>query len=118
MVVYHLHDLEEVVFSKSLEAICQFVHVDLVREEVRLVDVLSSPERILLGWEERNQTHILLRPLLLFRSSSPPAARFDFTPFSSPGTGPDSRSKANSAGLGFLNVCKDKRNEYMCHSVK
>jgi hypothetical protein len=51
-----------------------------------------------------------------FDPSSPPAARFDFTPFSSPGTGPDSRSAANSAGLGFLNVCKDMRHEYKSDS--
>jgi hypothetical protein len=36
VVMYHLHDLEEVVFSKSLEAVRQFVHVDLLPEEVSL----------------------------------------------------------------------------------
>lgn len=39
-----------------------------------------------------------------FKLSSPPAARLAFIPFSSPGTGPDSRRAANNAGLGFLNV--------------
>lgn len=29
IVVYHLHDLEKVIFSEALESICQFVHVDL-----------------------------------------------------------------------------------------
>lgn len=29
IVVYHLHDLEKVIFSKALESVCQLVHVDL-----------------------------------------------------------------------------------------
>ena len=39
-----------------------------------------------------------------FEPSSLAAERLDFTPFSSPGMGPDSRRVANKAGLGFLNV--------------
>lgn len=36
--------------------------------------------------------------------SSCATPRFDFTPFSSPGTGPDSRRRARRGGLGFLKV--------------
>lgn len=36
--------------------------------------------------------------------SSAVAARFDFRPFSPPGTGPDSRKAASRSGEGFLNV--------------
>jgi hypothetical protein len=47
--------------------------------------------------------------------SSPPAGRFVFKPFSSPGTGPDSRSKAKRDGLGFLKVCRRfVRSESLC----
>jgi hypothetical protein len=38
-----------------------------------------------------------------FTLSSPPPLRF-LTPFSSPGTGPDSRNLSSRAGLGFLKV--------------
>lgn len=42
--------------------------------------------------------------------SSPPAGRLCLIPFSSPGTGPDSRSAAIKAGLGFLNVYTSEKN--------
>ena len=29
IVMYHLHDLEKVIFSEALESVCQFVHIDL-----------------------------------------------------------------------------------------
>ena len=52
---------------------------------------------------DRWRTFFSIR-FFFFELSSPPAARLAFIPFSSPGTGPDSRRAANNAGLGFLNV--------------
>jgi len=50
--------------------------------------------------------HTPLSALFFFLTESSPCAppRFDFRPFSSPGTGPDSFNAANRAGFGFLNV--------------
>ena len=100
MVVYHLHHLEEVVFPESLEAVGQFVHVDLLMLVYFHLHTHTHLHEIV---DLERRTFFSVRFFFL-DPSSPPAARLDFIPFSSPGTGPVSRRAANNAGLGFLNV--------------
>lgn len=66
---------------------------------------------VILFFSEENESSLTLFSVRFFflDPSSPAAARFDFTPFSSPGTGPDSRRRASRAGLGFLNVYTGER---------
>jgi hypothetical protein len=92
--VDHLDHLEEVIFSKFLQAVGQFVHVDLGA-------VRSDSSR----YAGQTKQHTFFSVFFFFFDpSSPAAARLDLTPFSSPGTGPDSRRAASRAGLGFLKV--------------
>jgi hypothetical protein len=56
--------------------------------------------------DDQGQLTFLSVRFFFLALSSPPAGRFVFKPFSSPGTGPDSRSKAKRAGFGFLKVCR------------
>lgn len=96
VVMDHLHNLEEVILAEFLKSVGQSIHVHLLR-----VSPAASSNHA-------SELTFLSVFFFFFDPSSPPAALFDFTPFSSPGTGPDSRSAARRFALGFLNVCNNQ----------
>lgn len=94
--MHHLHNLEKIILVQFLKAIGQLVHVNLA-------NVSSAQLKLLQGY----LTFLSVR-FFFFALSSPAAPRLDLTPFSSPGTGPDSRNAAKNAGFGFLKVWAEK----------
>lgn len=94
VIMHHLHNLQQIVLVEFLKAIGQLVHVDLVKF---LASALTDNPTLV------RLTFLSVR-FFFFALSSPVAPRLDLTPFSSPGTGPDSRNCARKAGLGFLKV--------------
>jgi hypothetical protein len=106
--VHHLHYLQQVVFSKFLQTIGELVHVNLFIE--------ISKSRIELPQYDRLSLTVFSERFFFLPPSSAAPDRLDLTPFSSPGTEPESRRAANRAGFGFLKLYS-KMNRVVSYQV-
>lgn len=94
VIMYHLHNLQQIILVQFLQTIGKLVHINLYNDLASNKDLQQI----------RSLTFFSVRFFFL-ALSSPVAPRLDLRPFSSPGTGPDSRNKARRAGLGLRKVC-------------